>query len=236
MIYPTFNSQPDIQYEDNDIIVCVKPAGIPTQTSRIGTPDMVSLLKNYLYRSQPQKEPYLAVIHRLDQPVEGLLVFAKTPYAAKELNRQLTASGFGKYYRAVLTGSPANPEGTLENYMVKDGRSNTSRLCSPNTPNSKPARLRYKVLQTCAADNGTVLSLTEIHLDTGRHHQIRVQMAGIGCPIAGDRKYGAPKTGCTDLQLYACRLAFAHPRTKKPLEFTHTPDIPFISQYAPVIS
>ena len=111
-----------IIYEDPHIIVCRKPAGVPTQSSRIGTRDMVSLLKNHLadasssknknVKSGQTKEPYLAVIHRLDQPVEGLLVFAKTPAAARELSRQLTGSGFGKYYLAAVHGSRPRPKRT----------------------------------------------------------------------------------------------------------------------------
>ena len=120
-----------IIYEDPHIIVCRKPAGIPTQTARIGTSDMESMLKNYLSGG------YLAVIHRLDQPVEGLLVFAKTPGASRELNRQLTSSGFGKYYRAIVSGIPEPSEGTLEDYMVKDARSNTSRICTKIRPARK---------------------------------------------------------------------------------------------------
>ena len=123
--------KPHILYEDQDIIVCLKPAGIPTQTSRPGLPDMVSILKNHIYQnSVHKKQPYLAVIHRLDQPVEGLLVFAKTPAAAKELNRQLQSFGFGKYYLAVLLGCPQTADGILEDYLVKDGRTNTSRICT----------------------------------------------------------------------------------------------------------
>ena len=127
--------KPHILYEDQDIIVCLKPAGIPTQTSRPGLPDMVSILKNHIYQnSAHKKQPYLAVIHRLDQPVEGLLVFAKTPAAAKELNRQLQSFGFGKYYQAVLLGCPQTADGILEDYLVKDGRTNTSRICTEETP------------------------------------------------------------------------------------------------------
>ena len=192
--------KPHILYEDQDIIVCLKPAGIPTQTSRPGLPDMVSILKNHIYQnSAHKKQPYLAVIHRLDQPVEGLLVFAKTPAAAKELNRQLQSFGFG-------------------NYLVKDGRTNTSRICTEETPGAKVARLSYHIAKTTAE-----FSLAEIHLDTGRHHQIRVQMAHLGCPIAGDRKYGPNQTSFSQLQLFACRLEFAHPKTKKHMEFTHAP-------------
>lgn len=214
---------PSIIYEDNDIIVCVKPAGIPTQSSNIKTPDMVSLLKNHIHRNT-RKEPYLAVIHRLDQPVEGLLVFAKTPAAAKALNRQLTQYGFGKHYRALLVGTPTPPEGTLTDYLVKDGNANMSHVCKPETPNAKKAVLHYSILNPHYPEEASPYSLAEITLETGRHHQIRVQTANMGCPIAGDQKYGQKNDGSakpffTTLQLYACRLTFQHPCTGRMLEF-----------------
>lgn len=210
-----------IIYEDPHIIVCHKPAGVPTQSARIGTPDMVSMLKNYLSGG------YLAVIHRLDQPVEGLLVFAKTPKAARELNLQLTSSGFGKYYRATVFGVPEPSEGILEDYLVKDARSNTSRICTKNTPGAKAARLHYKV-EKIYDDTFPITSLVKIHLDTGRHHQIRVQMAHLGCPLIGDRKYGektgsdtnTPDTPHRTLKLCAYRLEFRHPENGKKLKFT----------------
>lgn len=217
-----------IIYEDPHIIVCRKPAGVPTQSARISTPDMASMLKNYLSGG------YLAVIHRLDQPVEGLLVFAKTPGAARELNRQLTSSGFGKYYRAIVSGIPEPSEGTLEDYMVKDARSNTSRICTKNTPGAKAARLHYKV-EKIFRDTSPVTSLVAIHLDTGRHHQIRVQMAHIGCPLMGDRKYGAAypapaaqgkdtsqtyRENTEPIRLCACRLEFRHPANRKMMTFS----------------
>lgn len=207
----TYPMTPEIIYEDSHIIVCRKPAGIPTQSGRIGTPDMVSILKNHL--AAQRKNPYLAVIHRLDQPVEGLLVFAKTPSAARDLNRQLTSSGFGKYYRAIVTGVPSPLEGTLEDHMVKDSRGNVSRICSPETPGAKLARLHYKVIESCEDT-----ALVEIHLDTGRHHQIRLQMSHMGHPLAGDRKYGIPDSA-EKLQLCAFRLEFTHPITGKELRF-----------------
>ena len=231
-----------IIYEDPHIIVCHKPAGLPVQSARIGTADMVSLLKNHLARAAAETPkgtgakgkgltPYLAVIHRLDQPVEGLLVFAKTPAAAKELNRQLTSSGFGKYYRAAVMGVPDPAEGTLEDYMVRDGRTNMSHICTEKTPGAKPARLHYRVLETYE-DAGAVTSLVKIRLDTGRHHQIRVQMAHMGCPLVGDRKYGACNPEKTNgknipvhtksaepLRLCAYRLEFKHPATRKDMVF-----------------
>lgn len=218
--------KPRIIYEDRQIIVCRKPAGIPVQSSRVSTPDMVSILKNHLAEecslpsgkpASPGKSLYLAVIHRLDQPVEGLLVFAKTPEAAKDLNRQLTSSGFGKYYRAEVCGVPVPPEGDLEDYLIKDGRTNTSRVCPKETPGAKAARLHYRVTGT-RSENGTVYSLLEIRLDTGRHHQIRVQMSHLGCPLAGDRKYGAG-TERGPLKLCAYRLEFLHPSDHRPMCF-----------------
>ena len=219
--------KPEILFEDEHIIVCIKPAGIATQSSRIGTPDMVSLLKNHIAaNSGHKKPPYLAVIHRLDQPVTGLLVFAKTPAAAKELNRQLQTYGFGKYYRAWLSGIPTSEEGELTDYLVKDGRTNMSRVCTADTPGAKKAELHYNIQKTMSG-----CCLAEITLKTGRHHQIRVQMANMGCPIIGDRKYGNPAgtvvpedvssllPSRTGLQLYACRLTFQHPATKKSMLF-----------------
>lgn len=203
----------NILYEDSEILVCEKPAGIATQSSRIGTPDMVSLLKNYLRQQSPQQQPYLAVIHRLDQPVTGLLVFAKSKRAAADLNKQLTTAGFGKHYLALLTGIPSPDETDLTNYLIKDNKTNTSRICTQNTPGSKVARLHYKLIQKWSHS-----SLAEITLDTGRHHQIRVQMAHLGCPIQGDVKYGATVPG--QLQLYAYRLTFRHPVHHQLLEFT----------------
>ena len=229
-----------IIYEDAQIIVCRKPAGIAVQSARPAEKDLESLLKNYLAASQTQgsrggrsrsartaqgqrtcpagsSAPYLAVIHRLDQPVEGLLVFAKTPQAARDLNRQLTSSVFGKYYRAVVSRTPDPLEGTLQDYLVKDARSNSSRVCGKDTPGAKEACLHYKTVETYS-DSGT--SLVEIKLDTGRHHQIRVQMSHIGCPLAGDYKYGyKSEKNAEPLRLCAYKLCFKHPLDKRNLTF-----------------
>lgn len=202
----------DILYEDRDIIVCKKPAGIATQSSQIGTQDMVSLIKNHLHQESPGKEPYLAVIHRLDQPVTGILVFGKNKKAAANLSRQLTTSGFGKHYLAILNGVPSVDEADLVDYMVKDGKTNTSRICSKDTPNAKEARLHYRLLKK--TENSSVVDIT---LDTGRHHQIRLQMSNLGCPIQGDSKYGSPTHG--QIQLYAYQLTFRHPATGNSLCF-----------------
>lgn len=228
----------NILYEDPQLLVCIKPAGTPTQSSRIQTPDMVSLLKNHLYlqnlppaapsgcfgsQNNVQRKPlYLAVIHRLDQPVEGLLLFAKTPAAAKALSSQLQASKFHKQYVAVLSSIPEKEEDDLVHYMIKDGRTNTSHICTRSTPDAKEARLHYRIL----ARHGNTAA-AEITLDTGRHHQIRVQMAALGCPIEGDRKYGIPDTKIhppAQLKLSAWKLAFYHPTSGKRMEFNYTPE------------
>ncbi len=219
----------EILYEDPHILVCVKPCGIATQSRTVGRPDMVSLLKNHIHKTSGSKgAPYLAVIHRLDQPVTGILVFAKTPFAARELNRQLTGQGFGKYYRALVEGRPQTPEGILEHDLVKDPRTNRSCVCRPGARGAKHARLRYQTVpvpqryfsgEYAALPNVTEL---EVRLDTGRHHQIRVQLAHIGCPIIGDTKYNPNCTASPlwrNICLCAFRLDFYHPRTHKLLHF-----------------
>lgn len=219
----------EILYEDPHILVCVKPCGIATQSRTVGRPDMVSLLKNHIHKTSGSKgAPYLAVIHRLDQPVTGILVFAKTPFAARELNRQLTGQGFGKYYRALVEGRPQTPEGILEHDLVKDPRTNRSCVCRPGARGAKHARLRYQTVpvpqryfsgEYAALPNVTEL---EVRLDTGRHHQIRVQLAHIGCPIIGDTKYNPNSPSSPAWQticLSAFRLSFHHPKTRKLLSF-----------------
>jgi len=207
-----------IIFEDKDILVCHKAAGIAVQNARIGAADMESSLKNYLALKNTETVPYLGVVHRLDQPVSGILVFARTPAAAKNLNQQLQNDQFEKYYQAVVCGALPD-SGTLTDYLVKDGRTNTSRICSKNTPGAKKAVLSYEILETSEV---TGLSVVQIHLGTGRHHQIRVQMAGVGAPLWGDNKYNPEfvnKRGYFPIALRAFRLSFCHPTTGKRMEF-----------------
>ena len=210
-----------IRYEDDDIIVCYKPSGVPVQTSKLGVRDMVSYLKQYLYKKQEVKaEPYLAVIHRLDQPVEGLLVFAKNPFAAKELNRVMQQFGFGKYYKATLCGVPEKRQGRLENYLKKDAKTNTSCVVSEKDKDAKKAILFYEV-EEVYEEEGKTYTKVKIQLETGRHHQIRVQMAHMGCPLLGDTKYNAAEQGpgWKTIALCAYRLEIVHPRTKEKMIF-----------------
>ena len=210
-----------ILHEDEHVIVCYKPAGLATQTAKMGAQDMESLLKNYLYKKE-KKMPYVAVIHRLDQPVEGVLVFAKTPFAAKELNKGMQGTGFGKYYKAVVCGIPNEKKAVLEDYLVKDGKTNTSRVGKKDEAEAKKAVLAYEVIQQ--TDDKALL---KIKLETGRHHQIRVQMANMGCPIWGDTKYNSAENvdkSWKNIALCAYHLEFVHPKTKKKMIFEIEPE------------
>lgn len=211
----------NILFEDKEIIVVEKPAGIPVETRRIGQKDLMSLLKNHLAEKQPGRPPYLGMIHRLDQPVQGVMVFAKTPSAAKELSAQIANGSMQKTYRAVVTG--ILPEcGELTDHLLKDGRTNTSRIVPKGTKDAKLSRLTYQHLGH-QPEKG--LSLAEIHLLTGRHHQIRVQMAGAGFPLYGDQKYNpsSPHKSGENVALCAFQLTFRHPATKKTMSFSCTP-------------
>ena len=230
--YRKNNSTLNILFEDSDIIVCEKPHGTATQSRRIGSPDMVNLIKRHIYETSSDKsEPYLAVIHRLDQPVRGILVFAKTPAAAKDLNRQLQNGDFGKYYLALTNGIPADTFGTLENYLYKNPQTNTASVCDAKKKGAKKARLFYEIhnelrdffTDTSRSTPDTINTLLQIHLDTGRFHQIRCQLAAIGCPIVGDTKYNPgcrAKKGWQTLCLCAYKLEFTHPVTHKKMHFS----------------
>ena len=136
-----------ILYEDKEIIVCHKPAGTAVQNARVGSMDMESLMKNYLAVQNPGKIPYLGIVHRLDQPVEGLLVFAKTRKAAAELSRQISQGMMDKYYLAVSDKKAPASNGVLEDYLKKDGRTNTSAVVDRQTPGAKKARLSYELVE-----------------------------------------------------------------------------------------
>lgn len=205
----------EILFEDEDVLVCYKPAGIATQTARIAEADMVSLIRNY--RVEKGEDSYVGVIHRLDQPVEGVLVFAKNAAAAAILSKELKEHQFAKYYYAIVTRENLPEEGVLEDYLVKDGRKNRAMIVTESNPRAKKAQLSYRIVRR--VDDR---SLLEIKLDTGRFHQIRVQLAGRTAPILGDVKYGGSKTDGT-LCLCSYRLQFAHPVSGEGMDFSITP-------------
>ena len=212
----------DIIHEDNDIILVHKPAGVATQTKRLGQQDMESLLKNY--RAKKGEPPYIGVVHRLDQPVEGIMVFAKNQKVAAHLSKQVQQHLIGKYYYAVATRMPEQASGVLEHNLLTDKKANVTRVIAENAIRQvqnpkevKKAKLEYEVVDT-KEDN----TLIRMKLHTGRQHQIRVQMAHIGCPLVGDSKYGE---GSDRMGLALCsyRLQFQHPVTNEKCDFKVTP-------------
>lgn len=207
----------EILFEDDNILVCKKPAGVPTETKTIGLKDMPSLLKEYL--SQNQQSPEIFIVHRLDQMVGGIMVFAKTKKAAAGLSTQMQHSDFSKKYYAIVENDSLPESGELVDYLIKDQKTNTSSVTSKANKNAKEARLAYKVIK---AKEGK--SLLDITLYTGRHHQIRVQLSNQKAPIYGDVKYGGTKTG-DPLCLYSYSLSFIHPITNKEMKFEFTPDL-----------
>lgn len=221
-----------ILYEDDDIIVCHKPAGMAVQTKDFRQKDVVSELKNELASRRKSKcgEPYLAVIHRLDQPVEGVIVFGKTKKAAAVLSEQMKTGKMGKYYLAAVYGN-VEKEGELTDYLYKDPLTNTSRVVSaeelekPLTEEVKKAHLSYQVLAN-RSEGEDSFSILKIKLDTGRHHQIRVQLSHAGFPILGDLKYGTKESMelsenlfLDTVQLVSYELHFVHPTTEKEMAF-----------------
>ena len=215
-----------VLYEDEEILVCYKPAGVATQTKRSGQQDMESNIRNY--RARKKEEPYVGIVHRLDQPVEGVMVFGKNPKATAFLNKQVQSRSIGKnYYAATVKSQNLSimGEGTLTDYMTFNSRSNVGEIIHEpvkdfDKKNAKKAVLDYKII----AQTDTKL-LFDINLHTGRHHQIRLQLSNIGCPIIDDTKYGSNEVNAkrNGLSLCSYRICFVHPGTKKEMEFIVEP-------------
>lgn len=230
----------NILYQDAHIIVCEKPAGTPTQSKGLYAKDMVSILKSELAKSsKSNQEPYLGLIHRLDQPVGGIMVFAKTPQAAKELSIQLQKNIIKKHYLAVITNdlsSTGNKSTTLIDEIVQNKKDNSSKIVPFKTPESKTAELSYTVKEIITYQDQP-LSLIDIALRTGRHHQIRVQTAAHLGGIWGDKKYNEKfqqSHALTTLCLYAYKLEFHHPITKRKMVYYNFPQYDIFSRFTPV--
>lgn len=204
-----------ILFEDKDIIAVHKNAGIATQTAKLTEKDLYSEVKNYLF-SKGEKGT-IGIINRLDQPVSGIVLFSKNEKVTAAFTRLMSAGKIQKYYVATVFGVVNPEEGELKNYLKKDGRTNTSMVCNQGDKDAKEARLLYRIIES--DEDVTKLS---IKLLTGRHHQIRVQMAAAGYPLLGDLKYGSSESiryskdeGIESVALNASRLVFPHPVTKK---------------------
>lgn len=219
----------NILFEDDHVLVVKKDAGIPVQAGKMRMMDLQGLIKNELYRrNRKGGEPYLGLIHRLDQPVEGVMVFAKTPFAAGALSEQVTDGRMKKHYLALLCGKPSEDSGKLVDYLIKDGRTNTSSVVKEQNKDAKRAELNYQVLKRYEET-----TLVEVELITGRHHQIRVQMANAGWPLYGDTKYNPQFQEVMEhvqTALCAYKLSFVHPKTKKVMEFCIEPDNSMLKQ------
>lgn len=240
-----------ILYEDNDILVCYKPAGIPVQTARLSEPDMETLLKSYLGKTG---KPELYIIHRLDQPVEGIIVFGKNQKSAAILSRQLQHMEMGKTYLAVSAiektrlqeAAAAVKENTsfaLTDYLKKEAASNSSKVVSKKEPMAKKAQLSYQILHAADTACGFALLLLQIQLLTGRHHQIRVQLSHAKMPLAGDFKYADESCSAffkqlqiKEVALCASGLCFQHPVTLQKLEYRIKPSSYAFSLVLPEIT
>lgn len=201
-----------VLYEDNHIIVVNKRVGDIVQGDKTGDKPLSEVVKDYLkVKYKKPGEVFLGVVHRLDRPTTGIVMFARTSKALVRLNELFKNRETEKTYWAVVKQKPQPEEATLVHYLVRNEKSNTSRAHAKEVPNSKKASLAYKVIKTL--NSYTAL---EIVLHTGRHHQIRAQLAAIGSPIKGDLKYGADRSNADGgIHLHARRLKFTHPVSKE---------------------
>lgn len=220
----------NIVYEDNHIIVVDKAAGEIVQGDKTGDTPIVELLKEFL--KEKYNKPgnvFCGVVHRIDRPVSGLVVFAKTSKALTRLNEMLRKGEMHKTYHALIEGTPKEVEGIVESYLKSDGKINKTFVADASDTEAKLSKLKYKLLK-----KGERYSLLEVKLLTGRKHQIRAQLASIGCPIKGDLKYGAKRSNKNGgISLQAARLSFVHPVSKKELEFMAPPleeFLPFLEE------
>lgn len=239
--------QTQIVYEDEAVLVIRKPAGLATESAGIGRKDVVSELKNYVAKKNPGKMPYLGIVHRLDQPVEGLLVFAKTKKAAENLTAQLGKGTLKKEYLAVVCGKVPENTGRLVDYLAKEkGMAVVKNATDAKTekdvdaqagkaadPQAKKAVLTYT--KKAETEKFTLLA---VQIETGRFHQIRAQLSHAGFPILGDEKYGSEESKELSREkkirftaLCAAYLSFRHPVTGKFMAFTQAPQNPAFADF-----
>lgn len=208
-----------ILYEDNHILVVLKPQNVPCCEDSSKDPDLLSAIREYIrvIYSKPGNV-YVGLVHRLDRPTGGVMVYAKSSKAAARLSDQLKSGDFEKKYFAVLVGCPREKKAVLTDYLKKNAVNNMVYVCGQTVEGAKLAELDYKIIE----ENGE-LSLADIRLHTGRSHQIRVQMSHLGTPVYGDMRYGGEKAKKGYLALWAYTLSFSHPVTKERMVFKVQP-------------
>ncbi len=233
------NQKVFILYEDEHLLVVKKPFGMESQRGKSFAMDLESLLRGYLSSKTKSDRPYLAVIHRLDRPVAGVMVYAKTKKAAAALSSQLQKESFSKVYEAVVSGEPLCCEGRLEDYLIADKHTGMASVSDSSNPDAKKAVLTWEkipvqklksmdlmapYLNSPSPDSGW--HCLRIILETGRHHQIRTQLSHAGMPIAGDMRYGGASVNGPRgaIALCAAQLSFCHPVTGKYLTFSWNDD------------
>ncbi len=215
-----FNEKLDVIYEDNQIVVVIKPHNMPCVADASGDDDLLSLVKAYIKKKYNKSgEAFIGLVHRLDRPTGGIMVFARNSKSAKRLSEQFKTHDIEKVYYAVTQGVVKIKSQTLVNYLKKDEKENKVKIVPLSENGAKRAELVYKVLQ----DNGKE-TLLEVRILTGRSHQIRVQLANIGFSLFGDMKYGKVTGRTGNLGLWAGKLSFVHPTTKQKMTFMAVPD------------
>ena len=202
----------EVVYEDNHIIIVNKQSGEIVQGDKTGDRPLSDIVKDYIKEKyQKPGAVFLGVVHRLDRPVSGLVVFARTYKALARLNKMFAEGEVHKTYWALVKNAPQETEATLEHWLVRNEKQNKSYAYATEKPNSKKAILKYRLIGK--SDN---YSLLEVQLMTGRHHQIRCQLAAMGCPIKGDLKYGAPRSNPDgSISLLSRKIEFIHPVSKE---------------------
>ena len=208
----------EVLYEDNHIIAVNKTCSEIVQGDKTGDTPLSEIVKAYIKdKYNKPGEVFLGVTHRLDRPTSGVVLFARTSKALARLNAMFQShEQIQKTYWAIVQGCPKQAEGRLENWLIRNEAQNKSYIAKPNADNAKKAILSYRTLV-----RGENYTLLEVNLETGRHHQIRCQLAAIGCPIRGDLKYGAKRSNPDGgISLHARQIAFIHPVSKQPLCIT----------------
>mgnify|MGYP004519020479 FL=1 len=239
--------QTQIVYEDEAVLVIRKPAGLATESAGIGQKDVVSELKNYVAKKNPGKMPYLGVVHRLDQPVEGLLVFAKTKKAAENLTAQLGKGTLKKEYLAVVCGKVPENTGRLVDYLAKEkgmavvkdaADAQAEKDADVQAEKAADPQAKKAVLTYMKKAETEELTLLAVQIETGRFHQIRAQLSNAGFPILGDEKYGSEESKELSREkkirftaLCAASLSFRHPVTGKIMAFTQAPQNPAFAEF-----